>query len=178
MTGRAAVSAALGIEKGRIEGGYIPYQATLSSPYIDHRAAAPVPATCRPTGSGCSFCVSGRPPTFAGEWRELHRLCYSQIALGPAVRRGQALQDAANRARNGQLLAKRPAGVWRGAASTSAGLEIGACVERSCIPFTICQLVHSGSSYLKPGPGAAEVPAHAAEVPAYERAARRLMQPA
>jgi hypothetical protein len=143
MTGRAAVSAALGIENNGVEGGYIPYQSTLSSPYIDHRAAAPVPATCRPTGSGCSFCVSGRPPTFAGEWRELHRLCYSQIALGPAVRRGQALQDAANRARNGQLLAKRPAGVWRGAASTSAGLEIGACVERSCIPFTICQLVHS-----------------------------------
>lgn len=143
MTGRAAVSAALGIENNGVEGGYVPYQATLSSPYIDHRAAAPVPATCRPTGSGCSFCVSGRPPTFAGEWRELHRLCYSQIALGPAVRRGQALQDAANRARNGQLLAKRPAGVWRGAASTSAGLEIGACVERSCIPFTICQLVHS-----------------------------------
>ena len=34
MTGRAAVSAALGIEKNNEEGGYIPYQATLSSPYM------------------------------------------------------------------------------------------------------------------------------------------------
>ena len=145
MTGRAAVSAALGIEKDNEEGGYIPYQATLSSPYIAHRAAAPVPATCRPTGSGCSFCVSGRPPTAAGEWRELHRLCYSQIALGPAVRRGRTLQDAANRARNGQLLAKRPAGVWRGAASTSAALAICACVQRSCIPN---ESVHSGMYFV------------------------------